>query len=65
MKRRAEDKFKDELIAVLNRWAEESDLDEFEMLSLSVEGLNARMDEPMLHFESDMDEGLDFESDLE
>lgn len=58
-------KFKNELMAVLNRWSEESDLEEFEMLSLAVEALNARMDEPILYFESDMDGETEFDPDFE
>jgi len=51
------DQFKSSLSALLTNAEEEYDLDVFELLSLSVEGLNQWMNEPVLEFT------LDFEPD--
>ena len=49
-----QEKFKDETVALFNRWFEESDLDELEMASIVLEVCNEQTGS-MLEFDSDID----------
>ena len=48
-------KFKNEHRALLNRWLEESDIDDQEMAQIALTDVEEWMDEEVMDFESDMD----------
>ena len=48
-------KFKNEHRALLNRWLEESDIDDQEMAQIALTDVEEWMDEEVVGFESDMD----------
>lgn len=50
-------KFKNEHRALLNRWLEESDIDDMEMAKIAMEDLNEWLGEEVLEFESEIDLG--------
>lgn len=50
-----EQKFKKEHRALLNRWTEESDIDDMRIARIAMDDLNEWLDEPVFEFESDMD----------
>ena len=47
-------KFKNEHRAVLNRWLEESDIEDLELAKIAAEDLNEWLDEEVIEFESDI-----------
>jgi len=47
--------FKNEHRALLNRWLEESDIDDQEMAQIALTDVEEWMDEEVVGFESDMD----------
>jgi len=47
--------FKNEHRALLNRWLEESDIDDKEMAQIALDDVQEWMDEEVIEFESDMD----------
>ena len=48
-------KFKTEHRALLNRWLEESDIEDTEMAKIAMDDLNEWLDEDVLEFESEID----------
>lgn len=50
-------KFKNEHRALLNRWLEESDIDDMEMAKIAMDDLNEWLGEEVLEFESEIDLG--------
>lgn len=50
-----EQKFKKEHRALLNRWTEESDIEDMSIAKIAMDDLNEWLDEPVLEFESDID----------
>ncbi len=50
-------KFKNEHRALLNRWIEESDIDDLEMAKIAMEDLNEWLDDDIFIFESEDEEG--------
>ena len=50
-------KFKNEHRALLNRWIEESDIDDMEMAKIEMDDLNEWLGEEVLEFESEIDLG--------
>ena len=48
-------KFKNEHRALLNRWLEESDIDDREMAQIALTDVEEWMDEEVVEFECDMD----------
>ena len=50
-------KFKNEHRALLNRWLEESDIDDMEMAKIAMNDLNEWLGEEILEFESEIDLG--------
>ena len=48
-------KFKTEHRALLNRWLEESDIEDMEMAKIAMDDLNEWLDEDVLEFESEID----------
>jgi hypothetical protein len=50
-----EQKFKKEHRALLNRWTEESDIEDMRIARIAMDDLNEWLDEPVFEFESDMD----------
>ena len=48
-------KFKNEHRALLNRWLEESDIDDQEMAQIALTDVEEWMDEEVVGFESDID----------
>ena len=50
-------KFKNEHRALLNRWLEESDIDDMEMAKIAMADLNEWLGEEVLEFESEIDLG--------
>jgi hypothetical protein len=49
--------FKNEHRALLNRWLEESDIDDTDMAKIVLDDVNEWLDEEVVEFESDMDLG--------
>jgi hypothetical protein len=49
-----EQKFKKEHRALLNRWIEESDIEDMSIVKIAMDDLNEWLDEPILEFESDI-----------
>jgi len=49
-----EQKFKKEHRALLNRWIEESDIEDMSIVKIAMDDLNEWLDEPVLEFESDI-----------
>jgi hypothetical protein len=49
-----EQKFKKEHRALLNRWIEESDIEDMSIVKIAMDDLNEWLDEPVLEFECDM-----------
>ena len=52
-------KFKNEHRALLNRWLEESDIDDMEMAKIAMDDLNEWLGEEVLEFESEIDLGYE------
>lgn len=50
-------KFKNEHRALLNRWIEESDIDDMEMAKIAMEDLNEWLDDDIFIFEGEDEEG--------
>ena len=50
-------KFKNEHRALLNRWIEESDIDDMEMAMIAMNDLNEWLDDDIFIFESEDEEG--------
>ncbi len=50
-------KFKNEHRALLNRWIEESDIDDMEMAKIAMNDLNEWLDDDIFIFESEDEEG--------
>jgi hypothetical protein len=48
-------KFKTEHRALLNRWLEESDIEDMDMAKIAMDDLNEWLDEDVLEFESEID----------
>jgi len=48
-------KFKNEHRALLNRWLEESDIEDMEMAKIAMDDLNEWLDEDVLEFESEIE----------
>jgi len=48
-------KFKTEHRALLNRWLEESDIEDMDMAKIAMDDLNEWLGEDVLEFESDID----------
>jgi len=48
--------FKNAHRALLNRWTEESDIDDTDMADIAMHDIEEWLDEDVLDFESDMDE---------
>ena len=48
-------KFKTEHRALLNRWLDESDIEDTEMAKIAMDDLNEWLDEDVLEFESEID----------
>ena len=48
-------KFKNEHRALLNRWLEESDIEDLEMAKIAVDDINEWLGEDVLEFESEID----------
>ena len=48
-------KFKNEHRALLNRWIEESDIDDLELAKIAVNDINEWLGEDVLEFESEID----------
>jgi hypothetical protein len=48
-------KFKTEHRALLNRWLEESDIEDMEMAKIAMDDLNEWLGEDVLEFESEID----------
>ena len=48
-------KFKTEHRALLNRWLEESDIEDLEMAKIAVDDINEWLGEDVLEFESEID----------
>lgn len=48
-------KFKNEHRALLNRWLEESDIDDMEMANIAMVDINEWLGEDVLEFESEID----------
>ena len=48
-------KFKTEHRALLNRWLDESDIEDMEMAKIAMDDLNEWLDEDVLEFESEID----------
>ena len=49
--------FKNEHRALLNRWVEESDIDDLEMAKIAMNDLNEWLDDDIFIFESEDEEG--------
>jgi hypothetical protein len=49
--------FKNEHRALLNRWLEESDIDDTDMAKIVLDDVNEWLDDEVVEFESDMDLG--------
>jgi len=49
--------FKNEHRALLNRWIEESDIDDLEMVKIAMNDLNEWLDDDIFIFESEDEEG--------
>ena len=49
--------FKNEHRAMLNRWLEESDIEDTEMAKIVLDDVNEWLDDEVVEFESDMDLG--------
>lgn len=49
--------FKNEHHALLNRWIEESDIDDIELARIAMKDVEEWLDEEKVEFESDMDLG--------
>lgn len=47
-------KFKNEHRAVLNRWLEESDIEDLELAKIAAKDINEWLDEEVIEFESDI-----------
>jgi len=48
-------KFKTEHRALLNRWLEESDIEDMDMAKIAMDDLNEWLDEDVMEFESEID----------
>ena len=48
-------KFKTEHRALLNRWLEESDIEDMDMAKIAMDDLNEWLDEDVLEFESEIE----------
>jgi len=48
-------KFKTEHRALLNRWLEESDIEDMDMAKIAMDDLNEWLDEDVFEFESEID----------
>lgn len=49
-----EQKFKKEHRALLNRWTEESDIEDMSIARIAMDDLNEWLDEPVFEFESEI-----------
>lgn len=49
-----EQKFKKEHRALLNRWTEESDIEDLSIAKIACDDINEWLDEPVIEFECDM-----------
>ena len=56
-------KFKNEHRALLNRWLEESDIEDLEMAKIAVDDINEWLGEDVLEFESEIDLSDEDEAD--
>ena len=56
-------KFKTEHRALLNRWLEESDIEDMEMAKIAMDDLNEWLGEDVLEFESEIDLSDEDETD--
>ena len=56
-------KFKNEHRALLNRWLEESDIEDLEMAKIAVDDINEWLGEDVLEFESEIDLSDEDETD--
>lgn len=56
-------KFKNEHRALLNRWLEESDIEDLEMAKIAVDDINEWLGEDVLEFESELDLSDEDEAD--
>ena len=56
-------KFKTEHRALLNRWLEESDIEDMDMAKIAMDDLNEWLDEDVLEFESEIDLSDEDEAD--
>jgi len=56
-------KFKTEHRALLNRWLEESDIEDMEMAKIAMDDLNEWLGEDVLEFESEIDLSDENEAD--
>jgi hypothetical protein len=54
MKDTAEQKFKTEHRALLNRWIEESDIEDTNIAQIALDDVNEWLDEEVVEFESDI-----------
>lgn len=50
-----EQKFKKEHRALINRWTEESDIEDMRIAKIAMDDLNEWLDEPVFEFESEID----------
>jgi len=55
--------FKNEHRALLNRWLEESDIEDLEMAKIAVDDINEWLGEDVLEFESEIDLSDEDEAD--
>ena len=51
------EKFAREVLALLERWGEESDLDDWEMAELAAEAINTWLDDEIISFDVEEDDG--------
>ena len=56
-------KFKNEHRALLNRWLEESDIEDLEMAKIAVDDINEWLGEDVLEFESEIELSDEDEAD--
>lgn len=58
MSAEAKKQISNEIIKILNRYQEESDLDDEELVEACTDGINEWLDEEVVSFEADTDEDL-------
>ena len=51
------EKFAREVVSLLKRWEEESDLDDWEMAELIADAVNSWLDEEIISFDVDAEDG--------